>query len=158
MRKLLLTVFLTLLSSPVFAQAPAPAPATPETVKPLTGHYKPESITFDGKQQIPNPKAAEPLTLVIQNNEYRAYYQPNLAEDKHFRLFTADIIVDEASKTFTLFVKDGAKKGEKRHGIFTLSGGVLTLCYGPAEKPRPTSFAAPDGSEYFLEVWRATKR
>ena len=34
-----------------------------------------------------------------------------------------------------------------------IPGNQLRLCYGPVERPRPTQFAAPDKSGFFLEVW-----
>jgi uncharacterized protein (TIGR03067 family) len=47
----------------------------------------------------------------------------------------------------------GPLKGQKRHGIYEIAGDQLKLCYGPIDKPRPTTFTAPPNSGYFLEIW-----
>ncbi|MGL6097432.1 MAG: hypothetical protein ACRC7O_16745, partial [Fimbriiglobus sp.] len=96
--------------------------------------------------------------LVVKGAEYRVYYIKDAAKDEHFRLFTADITCDPAAGTFELNVKDGQRKGERRHGIYSVSGGSLRLCYGPADKPRPATYAAPKGSGMFNEVWVAEKK
>ena len=139
-------------------QAQGPNPVA-EEVKRLTGHYKPVSVQFDGAEQLPqDPKGRNALTLVIENGEYRAYFQPDPKKDSHFRLFTADLTLDPVAKTFELIIKDGQKKGERRHGVYEHAGSQLRVCYGPADKPRPTSFAAPKGSDWFCETWGLEKR
>lgn len=131
--------------------------AEPTLTNPLAGFWKPQSVEFEGQQQI-DAKSGGPLTLVVKEGEYRVYYCTDPAKDVHFRLFTADVKFDVATRSFELFVKDGQKKGERRHGIYEVSSGTLKLCYGPADKPRPTTFAAPKGSHYFSEVWVAEKK
>jgi uncharacterized protein (TIGR03067 family) len=42
-------------------------------------------------------------------------------------------------------------------GIFVLRGNTLTLCASERGIPRPTTFAAPAGSEHILLVLRRTK-
>ncbi|MFO0849178.1 MAG: TIGR03067 domain-containing protein [Gemmataceae bacterium] len=137
--------------------AAAQTPAVSPHLKQLEGHWKPESVQFDGKEQL-DAKAKQALTLWIKDAEYRMFYVSDPAKDLHFRLFTADLALDPATKTFALTVKDGQKKGEKRHGIYEVKGDKLTVCYGPAEKPRPTTFATTAGSECFCEVWVKEKK
>lgn len=153
-----LVISLTVLLGGNLVLAQAPTPATDE-LKKLSGQYKPLSVLFDGIEQVAqDSKTRNALTLVIDKGEYRAYFQLDPKKDSHFRLFTADMTVDPAAKSFELVIKDGQRKGERRHGIYELVGSQLRVCYGPAEKPRPTSFSAPKGSEFFCEMWTLEKR
>lgn len=156
MRSLVIAVVLLAGVGPAQAQAPNPIS---DELKKLTGHYKPVSVQFDGAEQLPqDAKSRNALTLVIEKGEYRAYFQPDPKKDSHFRLFTADLALDPAGKTFDLVIKDGQRKGERRHGIYEHAGSMFKVCYGPAEKPRPTALAAPKGSDYFFETWAIEKR
>jgi uncharacterized protein (TIGR03067 family) len=110
-------------------------------------------VIYVGQEQMPDPKSRAAITLVVQDGEYRMYVLSDAKRQLHLRLFTADLRLDPASKAFELTVKDGDKKGQKRHGIYEVTDGRLRICYGPSEKPRPTRFEAPPGSDYFLETW-----
>lgn len=140
--------------------APAPTPTTPaaDDLKKFQGFWKPDSLVADGEEKLPDAKQRELLTLVIKESEYRLYVASDPAQDKHMRLLTADFALDAAAKTFELTIKDGAKKGEKRHGIYSLADGKLQVCHGPADKPRPTKFEAAKGSDALLEKWSPEKR
>ena len=146
MRQALLTALL--LAAAATAQQPTAPPAR------LDGMYKPESIQFDAKEMA-DPKAKAALTLVIKDGEYRAYYASDPTKDSHVRLFTATLTTDPVARTFDLTVTDGPRKGEKRHGVYKLDAGRLTICYGPADKPRPTQFATSPNSGLFCETWAA---
>ncbi|HET6573496.1 MAG TPA: TIGR03067 domain-containing protein, partial [Fimbriiglobus sp.] len=122
-----------------------------EEMKKWAGYWKPQSVIYAGQEQMPDPNSRAAITLVVQDGEYRMYVLSDPKRKLHLRLFTADLRLDQASKTFELTVKDGEKKGQKRHGIYEVADGKLRICYGPSEKPRPTKFEAPPGSEYFLE-------
>ncbi|OWK40262.1 TIGR03067 domain-containing protein [Fimbriiglobus ruber] len=144
---------------PAPAESPAPTPPpVPAEVKALNGFWKPESIKFDGAEQLPNATAKSLMTLVIKDGEYRMYYNTAPGKDEHIRIFTADMKLDPATKTFELAVRDGQKKGLRMHGVYEASGSNLKICYGPADKPRPTAFDAPKNSGYFLELWNVEKR
>lgn len=158
-------VILSLATSQAADPAPTPTPTPtstpaplPEHIRKLHGFWKPESVKFDGKEQLADAKTKEMLTLAVINSEYRMYFSPDTDPDKtkrkYTRLFTADLTLDPATKTFELSVTDGQQKGGKRHGIYEHVGNTLHLCYGPASKPRPTKFEATPGSEYFEEVWK----
>ena len=147
MRVIALVVVLLAVGGMTQAQSPD------EEMKKWAGYWKPQSVVFEGKEQMPDPSSRATITLVVQDGEYRMYVLSDPKRKLHLRLFTAHLKLDPASKSFELTVKDGDKKGQRRHGIYELKDGQLRLCYGPGEKPRPTKFEAPAGSEYFLETW-----
>lgn len=124
-----------------------------EEMKKWAGYWKPQSVISEGQEQMPNPNSRAAITLVVRDGEYRMYVLSDAKRQLHLRLFTADLKLDPASKSFELTVKDGDKKGQKRHGIYEIKDGQLKICYGPGEKPRPSKFEAPPGSECFLETW-----
>ncbi len=124
-----------------------------EELKKWAGYWKPQSVVYEGKEQMPDPSSRASITLVVKDGEYRMYVLSNPQKKEYLRLFTADLRLEPTSKTFELTVKDGEKKGFKRHGIYELKDGHLKICYGPSEKPRPTRFEAPPGSQFFLETW-----
>jgi uncharacterized protein (TIGR03067 family) len=79
---------------------------------------------------------------------------------KVLKLAVANLTLDPAAspKSIAFEFAEGPLKGQKRHGIYEIAGNQLKLCYGPSDKPKPTTFAAPAGSGLFLEVWaRQTK-
>lgn len=135
-----------------------PVGPVPEAFKPLQGVWKPLSVQYDATEQIPEAKTRSMLTMVVAGNEFRTYYRSDPKGEYGFRLFTTTVALDPGSKTFSLTVTDGQKKGESRHGIYEVTGDTLKLCYGPTDKPRPTAFAAPKGSGIFFETWQIEKR
>ena len=127
-------------------------------IKPWEGRYKPTSIRYDDAEQLLDADAKTRMTLVVKDGEYRMFWHKDPSTDLHIRLFTADLSLDAATKTFSLTVKDGQKKGQMLHGIYEQTTTELKLCYAPTDKPRPTTFAAAKGSGCFLEVWTAEKK
>ncbi|MFO0938240.1 MAG: TIGR03067 domain-containing protein [Gemmataceae bacterium] len=134
------------------------APSWAGEAKVWEGQYKPVSIKYEDAEQILDKDAKTKMTLVVKDGEYRMYWQKDDAGEQHIRLFTADANVDSKSGSFTLTIKDGAKKGQQLHGIYELNKTELKLCYGPVDKPRPTSFSAAKGSGCFLEVWSSARK
>lgn len=118
----------------------------------LAGFWKPMSVNYEGEEQI-NAETGKGLTLVIKDGEYRVYYLSDPEKDLHYRLFTADLKLNPADKSFELHIKDGKMKGARRHGIYEVDGNKMKLCYGSMDSPRPKEFNAPKGSEFFSEVW-----
>ena len=139
--------------------AAAIVPAAPTgDLKKWHGFWTADSIKFDGVDQLADAKQRARLTLVVKDGEYRMYFASDSDKEKHVRLFTAALALDPTAKAFVLTVKEGQKKGEKRHGIYDLEGGKLKICYCPADKPRPTKFEAAKGADTFVEVWSPEKR
>lgn len=136
----------------------AQAPAVPSEVKRLDGFWKPQSVIADGEEQMKTPEAKAGVTLRIKDGEYTLFQVTDAKEGTGFRLCTADLKLDPAAKTFELSVKQGYKKGQKMHGIYEHTTNEFKVCYGPAEKPRPTKFEAPKGSDCFCETWVPEKK
>jgi uncharacterized protein (TIGR03067 family) len=121
----------------------------------LQGYWKPLSVQYEGKPQMPADEMQK-VTVVIDQTEYHLYYaDKSVNPPKVLRLALMNVSVNDAGtpKTLEFTFADGPLKGQKRHGIYEIAGDQLKMCYGPAEKPRPAAFAAPAGSGLFLEVW-----
>ena len=121
----------------------------------LQGNWKPLSIQFEGKDQM-TATELQKVTAVFDQKEYHLYYADKTVNPpKVLRLALMTVSVNDTSnpKTIEFTFAEGPLKGTKRHGIYELAGNQLKLCYGPADKPRPTGFSAPHKSGYFLEVW-----
>ena len=129
-----------------------------DNTQPFTGIWMPQSSVFNGKEQLPDKASRDMIRLSIENAEYKLFYLTDPAKLEGRRLAAADFTVDDKAGTFELKFKDGFKKGEKIHGIFELSKTTLKLCYGPAEKPRPTKFEAPAGGEAFCDTYERYKK
>ena len=145
----------------VKGQAPqVEPPKAAENTQPFTGVWMPQSSVFNGKEQLPDKASRDMIRLSIENGEYKLFYITDPDPDKMMgrRLATADLAVDEKAGTFELTIKDGGKKGDRRHGIFELTETGLKMCYGPADKPRPTKFEAPAGSDNFCDTWERRKK
>ena len=135
-----------------------PAAKVPNGADTLSGVWVPQSCVVKGQEQLPDKASREMIRLSIENGEYKLYYLTDPAKLIGRRMSTADLTVDEKAGTFELTIKDGIKKGVKLHGIYEMSKTGLKLCYGPAEKPRPTKFEAPADSENFCDTWERYKK
>jgi uncharacterized protein (TIGR03067 family) len=135
-----------------------PTVSLADDTKAIVGFWKPVSVIADGVERFPEGKAREAITLVVKEGEYRLYHCIDAAKDLHHRLATAEIKLDPTTKGIELTIKDGPQKGQKSHGIYELKDGKFRVCYGPADKPKPTKFDAPAGSGLFCETWTPEKR
>ncbi len=127
----------------------------------LQGSWKLLHCEYQGTPQM-TAEVMKQITAVYEQDQYFLYLLDKGRDGKTRPVVIAavQIALDPTTqpKSITFTFQDGPLKGQKRHGIYELAGNQLKLCYGPAEKPRPTAFAAPPGSGYFLEVWaRQTK-
>lgn len=145
-------------SPPVPAPAPAPTvPSLPEELKKFQGYWKCESLQFDAKEQLPTEDRTK-LTLVVKGAEYRMYNLSDAVKQEYVRLFTADLKFDGDGKNFEMTIKEGHEKSKKVHGIYEWTGPNFRICYGPADKSRPTKFETTVGSGHFLETWKPEKK
>jgi uncharacterized protein (TIGR03067 family) len=131
-----------------------PPPATPAgDLGLLQGYWKPLSIEFEGKPQVPSADELKKITAVFDQSEYHLYFKDPMKEPVKLAVMNVSLDPTTTPKTIVFEFARGPLAGQKRHGIYEVAGSQLKLCYGPVEKPRPTSFAAPASSGYFLEVW-----
>ena len=141
----------------VKGQAPSEAKAS-NGAHAFTGVWVPQSCIVKGQEQLPKQADRDAIRLSIENGEYKLYVLTDAVKLVGRRVSTAELGVDEKAGTFELTIKEGVKKGLKLHGIFELTKTSLKMCYGPAEKPRPTKFEAPAESENFCETWDRYKK
>ena len=138
------------------ALADPPAAAPTSDLDKLQGYWKPLQCDYEGKPQMP-VDIMKQVTVVFDKSEYHLYFkdkEPNKnGAPVILRLAKAEIALDPATKTMTFEFKDGPLQGKKSHGIYDVAGDQLKMCYGSADKPKPTKFESPAGSGYFLETW-----
>jgi uncharacterized protein (TIGR03067 family) len=135
-----------------------PKPADDLTL--LQGNWKPLQCEYQGVAQMP-ADVMKQVTVVFDKNEYFLYFvdKGQNGQPKLLRLALANIALDQTTspKSITFEFADGPFKGQKRHGIYELAGNQLKMCYGPADKAKPTEFKSPANSGYFLETWARQK-
>jgi uncharacterized protein (TIGR03067 family) len=147
----------------VMADPPPSTPAPASDLDKIQGYWKPLQCELEGKGQMPTDKMKQ-VTVVYDKSQYFLYFKDSKTDKNGkpivFRLALANIVLDETTspKTIHFEFADGPLKGKKSHGIYELAGNQLKLCYGPAEKPKPTKFESPAGSGYFLETWARQKK
>ena len=140
----------------VLADPPAAAPAAGDLEK-LQGYWKPLQCEYEGKAQMP-ADIMKQVTVVFDKSAYHLYFKDEKAPPgapSVLRLAKAEITLDPSTtpKTILFEFADGPLKGKKSHGIYEVAGNQLKMCYGSADKPKPTKFESPAGSGYFLETW-----
>jgi uncharacterized protein (TIGR03067 family) len=142
------------------AQAPPPAAVPLDDLGQLQGHWKPLQVEANGQPQM-TADVMKQVTAVYDKTEYHLYFIDGVKNNqpKVLKLAVATISLDPTTnpKTIVFEFADGPFKGQKRHGIYEIAGNQLKVCYGPAERPKPTTFAAPAGSGLFYEVWAKQK-
>jgi uncharacterized protein (TIGR03067 family) len=134
-----------------------PPPATPSSdLDKLQGYWKPLQCDYEGKAQMPTDLMKQ-VTVVFDKNEYHLYFKDKELDKNGkpiiLRLALANVALDPATKTIFFEFADGPLKGKKSHGIYEVAGNQLKMCYGAADKPKPSKFESPAGSGYFLETW-----
>ena len=131
---------------------PAAATAPAGDLAAVQGYWKPLSIRYEGKPQM-SADDLKKVTVVIEGGEYHLYYKEPNKDPLKLARTTVALDPTASPKGITFEYQAGPLKGQKRHGIYEVAGNELRLCYGPADKPRPTKFDAPANSGYFHEVW-----
>jgi len=126
----------------------------------LEGNWKPLHCEYEGVPQMP-AEVMKQVTVVFDKNEYYLYFKDKDREGKPKALVLAllNVTLDETTspKSIIFEFKDGPLKGQQRHGIYELVGNQLKMCYGAADKPKPSEFKSPANSGYFLETWARQK-
>lgn len=145
------------------AQVPAPvnklpaADPPPPTPKEWVGVWAPVSCVCDGTEMMGDAKARDGIRLSVENGEYKLYLITDPVELVGKRLSVAALSVDEKAGTFALTITTGQGEGRKVHGVYEVTADKLKVCYGPADKDRPTKFESAKGSGVFNEEWSRVK-
>ena len=71
---------------------------------------------------------------------------------------TSEIDPTQKPKTVDLTQTDGNGAGQKLLGIYEITKDTRKVCFAPADKARPTEFAAPSGSGCALVVLKSVKK
>jgi len=116
-------------------------PTQAANLQPFQGIWKPESIQFDGAEQM-DSTTRDKMRLSIENGEYKLFYVTDAAKGLGRKLASSALTVT-GKNSFELAFSDGPRKGEKIRGIFELTQTTLKVCYGPANKAMPTKLEAP---------------
>ena len=140
------------------AQVKGQAPASAGGADAFGGIWIPQSSVFDGKEQLPAKADRDLIRLSVENGDFKLFVLTDPVKLIGQRVSTAGLTVDEKAETFELTIKDGIKKGTKLHGIYEFGKTSMKLCYGPADKPRPTKFEAPAGGTAFYDVYERYKK
>ena len=119
----------------------------------LQGYWKPLSIEFEGRPQVATADELKKITAVFDQCEYHLYFKDPMKDPIKLAVMNVSLDPTTSPKTITFEFARGPLAGQKRHGIYEVAGSQLKLCYGPVEKPKPATFAAPANSGLFLEVW-----
>lgn len=133
-------------------------PRADDDLSALQGNWKLLHCEYQGVPQM-TAEVMSQVTAVFEKNQYHLYFRDRESNPdgrpRVYRLAVARVTLDPTSrpKAITFEFADGPLKGQQRHGIYELAGNQLRLCYGPAERPRPTEFKAGADSGYFLETW-----
>lgn len=119
----------------------------------LQGYWKPLSIEYEGRPQAASADELKKITAVYDQAEYHLYFKEPSKDPIKLALMNVTLDPTTTPKTIVFEFARGPLAGQKRHGIYEVASNQLKLCYGPADKPKPSTFAAPPSSGYFLEVW-----
>lgn len=156
MRRVALLLWIAGIAFTTNLAARAVEPKTDDDLASLQGNWKPLQCEFQGVPQMP-ADVMKQVTVVFDKNEYHLYFvdKGKDGQPKVLKLAVANIGLDATTnpKTMTFEFADGPFKGQKRHGIYEIAGNQLKMCYGPADKPKPTKFEATANSGFFLETW-----
>ena len=74
--------------------------------------------------------------------------------------FKAKFTVDPTKKPKSIdyVMTEGLTKGKTQFGIYELDGDTVKFCFAAPGKDRPTEFAAKEGSQCTLSVWKRDKK
>lgn len=155
MRRFIVAIAVAVLTQYAVVGMNPPPNMPPGDLGTLQGNWKPLQVEFEGKAQM-SAEEMKKITTVFDQAEYHLYFaDKDTTPPKVLKLAVMNVALDETTKPKSISFEyaSGPLKGQKRHGIYEVAGNQLKLCYGPGDKPKPTTFAAPKDSGHFFEVW-----
>ena len=148
MRNVLLTLLCTLGLVACGGRSDDPATVASDLNK-LQGTWAFESIEAAGQKLPMEP--FQGTTVTWEGDRYDVKQGDLVVESA-----SAQIDPSKSPKTLDSTVLDGPNKGAVYLGIYEVSGDLLTVCFDPEGKQRPTEFKAESGS-HTLVVHRRVK-
>jgi uncharacterized protein (TIGR03067 family) len=125
----------------------APQDVAQKELKRLEGTWEAVAAVVDGvKQELKKGKGHH---LVIQGDTYTLE-----SNGKPFGKGTLKVDPAKKPKAIDLIPTDNKEEGKAIPCIYEQNGDELRLCMGRIGRPRPTNFAAADGSKHILTTYR----
>jgi uncharacterized protein (TIGR03067 family) len=147
MNRYALTVLITLALCAAVLSA-APQDAAQKELKRLEGTWEAVAAVVDGvKQELKKGKGHH---LVIRGDTYTLEH----TDGKPFGKGVLKVDPSKKPKAIDLLPAEGKEEGKAIPCIYDLNGDELRLCVGRIGRPRPTNFAAADGSKHILTTYR----
>jgi uncharacterized protein (TIGR03067 family) len=150
MNRYALTVLVTLAlcAAVLSAAGDAKQDAAQKELKRLEGTWEAVAAVVDGVKQ--EPKKGMGHHLVIRGDKYTLEH----TDGKSFGKGTLKVDPSKKPKAIDLLPAEGKEEGKAIPCIYDLNGDELRLCVGRIGRPRPTNFAAADGSKHILTTYR----
>jgi len=120
--------------------------ATNDTTE-LQGIWTCESAIIDGKPLV--AEATKVLRLRLTGDRYTTFMGPEVKFDSFYNVNRS-----KRPREINMISTGGELTATEAHGIYTLSGKTLRMCYTLPGGKRPTKFESAVGSQVFLVVWK----
>lgn len=117
----------------------------------LSGEWHAVSVERDGSS-IPSLFLGK-MQRITKGDETVVYRNGDLYLKSKFSVGMAG-----KNKSIDFDVTAGDDKGKKMLGIYEINNDTLKICYGPADKGRPTSYSTKSGSGQVSSVWKLKKK
>jgi uncharacterized protein (TIGR03067 family) len=115
------------------------------------GDWIVQSITKNGKPD----DTYKGGTRVQEGHKYTLNPREGSKAPRAEGTFTVD--TSKSPATYDMKPTSGRYKGQTLHGISKVEDNVLTICFAPAGKPRPTAFESKPGFGWVLAVHKRAK-
>lgn len=127
------------------------APPRPD-LEALQGTWLTVSLVNDGKVLVSegDPAPAGPVTKLVYEGDHWGVVVGD-------ETVASGVLRVDTSKTphqIDILDESGMRNAASKLGIYELDGDRYRFCLAPADKPRPTGFASPEGSGISLGVCR----
>jgi uncharacterized protein (TIGR03067 family) len=117
----------------------------------LQGDWSMASSERNG-QKLPD-EAAKEYTRTIKDGHVTVF-----ASGKAVVEATIKIDPTKKPKTMDVTYTSGDYKDKTMLGIYEFDGDTCKVCFAPIDKERPTEFAAKEGTDHVVTVWKREKK
>jgi uncharacterized protein (TIGR03067 family) len=130
--------------------AAAPADDAKKDAQALQGTWKVVRIEQDGKKRPEDE--VKGWRLIVKGDRMTAKDGDETLQAATFRLDPS-----QKPRALDLACTEGADEGKTMHAVYEINGDDLKICVDPGGRKRPGEFAAPEGSEQILIVYKREK-